>query len=269
VAWRVFFSGLVLQAAVLSLAMTLAWWIWRRTRNSGWIDTVWTFAVAGAGIAGALIPGSSAPNSRQVVVAILLAAWALRLGLHIGWRTRGVHDDPRYAALIEGWGARAPREMFRMCQLQALLSIPMAFAAFLAAQNPLPLGRAIDIVGLGVVLAALAGEALADAQLTRFRADPANRGRVCDRGLWGWSRHPNYFFEWLVWVGFALAALDFTAAYGVGFIAVAGPTCMFWLLTRVSGIPPLEAVMLQSRGDAYRRYQQRVSAFFPLPPRAS
>ncbi len=258
--------ALLIQSLCLSLAMTLAWEIWRRTKNSGWIDTIWTFAVAGASIVSVLAVGEGTAD-RQWLVMMLAAAWALRLGLHIGLRTRGIHDDPRYAALIDGWGPRAHIEMFRFCQTQAFVSLPMALTAFLAATHPLPFGRILDVVGLAVMVIALAGEAVADYQLRRFRADPAKRGKVCDSGLWGWSRHPNYFFEWMIWVGFALIAIDLSGQHVIGLLAVGGPACMFWLLTTVSGIPPLEAAMLKSRGEAYRRYQARVSAFFPLPPR--
>jgi steroid 5-alpha reductase family enzyme len=113
-----------------------------------------------------------------------------------------------------------------------------------------------------VLAVAVLGEGAADAQLGRFRANPANHGKVCDAGLWAWSRHPNYFFEWLHWLAYPLFALG--ADYG--WLALLGPGFMYWLLVHVSGIPPLEAQMLRSRGDAYRAYQRRVSAFIPLPP---
>jgi steroid 5-alpha reductase family enzyme len=116
---------------------------------------------------------------------------------------------------------------------------------------------------------AIAGAALADHQLRRFRASPANRGKVCDAGLWRWSRHPNYFFEWLGWIAYPLIAIDITGGYPLGWVAIAGPICMYWLLRHVSGVPPLEEHMLRSRGDAYRRYQARTSAFFPLPQRTT
>jgi steroid 5-alpha reductase family enzyme len=120
-----------------------------------------------------------------------------------------------------------------------------------------------------VLLAAIAGEALADGQLRQFRADPGNRGRVCDIGLWGWSRHPNYFFEWLGWVAYPLLAIDLRGDYPFGWLALSAPAFMYWLLVYVSGVPPLEQQMLRSRGAAYREYQGRVSAFFPLPPARS
>ena len=118
-----------------------------------------------------------------------------------------------------------------------------------------------------LLLIAILGEAWADATLARFRAEPANRGGVCEKGPWAWSRHPNYFFEWLSWLGYALLAVDPSGAWPQGWLAFCGPLLMYWLLAHVSGVPPLEKHMVASRGDAYRRYQARVSAFFPWPPR--
>jgi steroid 5-alpha reductase family enzyme len=260
----VFFTALLLVAAALSAFMTAAWLIQQRTGNSGWIDTVWTFGLGSVGIVSALAPvNSDAPSSRQLLVAVLIAAWALRLGSHIALRTRRITDDPRYAALIRKWGSDARREMFWLLQKQAFVSIPLAMSVFLAAQNPAPgLGGKDVLAGL-VLLVAIAGEALADRQLQVFRRDPANRARVCDAGLWRWSRHPNYFFEWLGWLAYPLLAVDLSGSYPWGWLALLGPACMYWLLAHVSGIPPLEEHMLRSRGDAYRAYQRRTSPFFP------
>jgi steroid 5-alpha reductase family enzyme len=119
-------------------------------------------------------------------------------------------------------------------------------------------------LGYGLLLA-IGGEGLADAQLARFKADPANHGKVCDAGLWGWSRHPNYFFEWLVWTAWPVIAIGL--AWPWGWLALAGPAFMALLLIKGSGVPPLEAAMIRSRGEAYRAYQRRVSVFIPLPPR--
>jgi hypothetical protein len=112
-----------------------------------------------------------------------------------------------------------------------------------------------------------AGEGVADAQLRRFRADPGHRDSICNVGLWGWSRHPNYFFEWFGWLAYVLFAIDFSGLYPWGFITIAGPLCMYWLLVHVSGIPPLEEHMLERRREAFRAYQARTNAFFPAPPR--
>ncbi len=245
--------------------MSLAWLAWWRTKNSGWVDTVWTFSVGIVGLAGAIIPptGAAALASRRAMVAAFALLWALRLGLHIARRTRGITDDPRYATLLNGWGADAPRQMFFLLQKQALVSIPLGLAMVLAATNPEPALRLQDWLAVVVMIVAVVGEAMADSQLRRFAGNPSNRGKVCDIGLWRWSRHPNYFFEWLGWLAYPLLAIGM---WEWGWLALAAPACMYWLLVYVSGIPPLEQHMLATRGGAYRAYQARTSAFFPTPP---
>lgn len=262
-------AAFALISASLSAIMAGAWLVWRRTGNSGWVDTTWSFGLGAVGIAGALLPGlADGLSLRQAVIAALMGAWALRLGLHIASRSAGITDDPRYARLARDWGADAPRQMFILLQKQALVSIPLALSVFLAASNPVAF-RLQDVLGVLVLAIAIAGEAIADAQLARFRARPENRDRICDTGLWGWSRHPNYFFHWLGWVAYPLLAIDLGGVYPWGWLALAGPACMYWLLVHVSGIPPLEAHMLERRGERFRAYQRRTSAFFPLPPRAA
>src|SRR5438445_605631 len=113
-------------------------------------------------------------------------------------------------------------------------------------------------------LVGVASEALADAQLKNFRVDPANKGRVCDVGLWRWSRHPNYFFEWFGWLAYPVIALSMEYAWG--WATLLAPVFMYWILVHVTGIPPLERQMLRSRGERYRDYQSRTSMFFLLPP---
>ena len=110
---------------------------------------------------------------------------------------------------------------------------------------------------------------LFDEQLRRFRDDPANKGKICDAGLWKWSRHPNYFFEWLGWLAYPVLAIDLGGHDPWGYVALAAPLCMYWLLVYVSGIPPLEEHMLAKRGDAFRKYQMTTNVFFPGPPKTS
>ncbi|RVT92008.1 DUF1295 domain-containing protein [Rhodovarius crocodyli] len=243
--------------AALSLVMALAWQVQRRLGNAGWVDAFWTFGLGGTGTALALLAGNGA---RRFLVAGLIAAWALRLGLHIAARTRGAPEDSRYAGFRQEWGSDFQRRMFSFLQIQAAAGAPLLVPMLVAARNPHPLGWP-DALALILAALAVAGEALADRQLQAFRTDPANKGRVCDAGLWGWSRHPNYFFEWLHWFAYPLFALG----GGLAWLAFIGPAFMYVLLVHVSGIPPLEAQMLRSRGDAYRAYRRRVSAFFPFP----
>jgi steroid 5-alpha reductase family enzyme len=256
-------------ALSLSILMALAWMVQQRTGDSGWVDTIWTFAVGLVGAGSALWPiGSAAPNARQWLVAALVAIWSLRLGVHIALRTAGISDDPRYAAFARDWGVDSPRKMFTFLQNQGFGSIPLVFAIFVAARFPHDVLRLQDYLGELILFVGIAGEALADAQLKNFRADPANKGRVCDAGLWRWSRHPNYFFEWFGWLAYPVIACSpsYPLLYPWGWATLLAPLFMYWILVHVTGIPPLEAQMLRSRGERYRDYQARTSTFFPLPP---
>jgi steroid 5-alpha reductase family enzyme len=265
-----FVLALMTIAAGLSLVMTLAWAVEQRTGNSGWIDTVWTFGLGVVGIASALVPfatGQVANAPRRWLVAIAIFMWALRLGLHIASRTAGIVDDPRYAVLRRSFGAEASWQMWLLVQKQALVSVPLALSIFLAAQNPAPGLRWQDLMAAIIFVVAIGGEGIADLELRQFRRASSGRAAICDAGLWRWSRHPNYFFEWFGWLCYAVIAIDLSGAYPWGWLALVGPACMYWLLVHVSGIPPLEEHMLQTRGDAFRAYQRRTSAFFPRPSR--
>lgn len=253
----------LLVAALLWAAMSLAWLVQRRTGNSGWVDAAWSFATGIAGVAFALAPLGGAPTWRQWAVALLVAAWSLRLGLHIVGRAAQGKEDPRYAALREEWGAAFPLRLYLFLMVQGAVAYGLAVSMGLAARNPAPFGMP-DLAAIAVLAIAIAGEAAADAQLRRFKADPAHRGRICDTGLWAWSRHPNYFFEWLGWLAYPLFALS--GLWPWGWIALSGPALMYWTLRHASGVPPLEAHMARRHGAAFAAYARRVPAFFPRPP---
>jgi steroid 5-alpha reductase family enzyme len=254
-------------AAALAIVMGLAWRVQQASGNSGWVDVSWTFGVGAIAVLAALAPLEQSVwlGWRQVFVAALAAAWSLRLGLHIMARTRASGDDPRYRQLATEWGADASKRMFWFLQSQAAVGIVLVLAVALAAQNPDPALRVQDIAGLLVLAAAIIGEAVADAQLRRFKASGAGRNAICDVGLWGWSRHPNYFFEWLAWLAYPVIAFDLAGHHPWGWLALLAPACMYWVLVHVSGIPPLEAHMLRTRGAAFHAYQQRTRVFLPFP----
>lgn len=259
-------EALVAIAVSLSILMTIAWVVQQRTGNSGWVDTIWTFSLGIVGVGSALWPvGGASPNSRQFLIAALVAIWSLRLGVHIARRTANITDDPRYASFAQEWGVNSPRKMFFFLQNQGFGSIPLIFAIFIASRFPSDALRMQDFLGALILFAGIAGEALADAQLKTFRTDPSNKGKVCDIGLWRWSRHPNYFFEWFSWLAYPVIALS--PDYPWGLATLLAPLFMFWILRYVTGVPPLEAQMLKSRGDVYRAYQSRTSVFFPMPPK--
>lgn len=254
-----------LLAVALSLLMAGAWWLARRTGNSGWVDTIWSGGTGAAAMAAALVPldGVASFWPRQILLAAMAALWSARLAGHILRRTLAGHDDPRYAHLKREWGDAAPLRMFKFLQAQAVAGLFLALCV-LAARNPAQGWMVSDLAGLAVLAAAVVGEGIADRQLARFRADRANAGRVCDVGLWGMSRHPNYVFEWLGWCAYPLIAAPW-AGHAWGVFALLGPAMMYWVLVHASGIPPTEAHMLRSRGAAYRAYQARVGAFWPVP----
>jgi steroid 5-alpha reductase family enzyme len=262
---------IVTVTAGLCLVMMLGWAVQRRLGNGGWADVVWTFATGAAGVAYALAPtGGWRPGPRAWMTAALIAAWSLRLGLYLARRSAEAgHEDARYAQFRLEWGAAFQRRMFVFLQIQALCSALLALAMLAAAHNPAPFPAWSDLAGLALLGAAIVGEGVADAQLARYRASPGHRGGVCDEGLWAWSRHPNYFFEWLGWLAYAVIAIGPNGARLFGWVALVGPVFMFVLLRFVSGVPPTEAAMAKSRGGSFAAYQARVSPFFPLPPKAA
>jgi steroid 5-alpha reductase family enzyme len=194
----------------------------------------------------------------------LVLAWGLRLGVHLALRSRGRGEDFRYAAMRRRHGARfAWVSLFSVFGLQAALQWIVALPVLVAQIWPGPpaLGL-LDAAGAALTAAGLAIESVADWQLTRFRADPGSAGRVLDRGLWAWSRHPNYFGDFLVWWGLFAIAL----ATPWGFASLPGPLLMSFLLMRVSGVPLLERSLARRR-PGWSEYAARTPTFFPRPPR--
>ncbi|WP_245339577.1 DUF1295 domain-containing protein [Rhizobium sp. CIAT894] len=257
----------MLLAAALSLAMAGVSLAVFKGATSGWIDAIWSLLVGAAGIFASLIPvdGWEADWRRQLLVGAIAGLWSCRLGIHILRRTVQGAEDPRYAKLREEWGESWRSRLFLFLQIQAAAALLLAAAIFLAARNPTIGVRWSDVVGVAILVIAVIGEGAADAQLARFRSQFANRKKVCDEGLWSLSRHPNYFFQWLGWTGYAIIAIGPAGAWSWGWLALAGPVFMYWLLVHVSGIPPLEAHMMRSRGTAFASYANRVNAFWPGP----
>ncbi len=260
--------ALVVVLALMLVVMITAWATVVRTGNGGWIDVFWSFGTGVAGVIAALAPWSGAPSWRQMLVAGLVAIWALRLGSYIAIRVAGGGEDVRYTALKGQWGPRFNRYLLGLAIVQAPATLLLCASIAAAALRPSGALRPTDIVGAALLLTAIVGEGVADRQMKRFKADKSNRGQVMDLGLWSWSRHPNYFFEWLGWLAYPVIGLDLSGRWSAGWAALIGPVVMFLILTRLTGVPPLEAAMVRSKGQAYRDYQHRVGAFFPRPPRS-
>ncbi len=251
----------VLGLAALSLLMLGLWLVQRRTANAAIVDVGWTVGIGGLAVAYALL-GEGLPL-RRLLVGAMVGAWSLRLARHLWFdRIAGRPEEGRYRRLREIWQDKTQPRLLLFFLGQALLAVLLSLAFIPALRDTRALD-VLDVAALGLWLVAWAGEALADHQLGRFKADPANAGRVMQRGLWGWSRHPNYFFEWLLWIAFVLPGV--LAPWGL--LTLLAPAAMLFFVLKVTGIPPSEAQAVRSRGEAYRAYQQRVSAFLPLPPR--
>ncbi|MBI1329342.1 MAG: DUF1295 domain-containing protein [Alphaproteobacteria bacterium] len=246
---------------VTILASTVALWpLSLLLRDCSIIDIFWSFGFLI--IALVAMQAAQADGARTLMVVGLVALWAFRLGVHIFLRWRKKGEDYRYAAMRAKHGARWWWwSFFQVFMLQALLlwtiSLPVQ-AAILAPDSTHGL---TDALGAMLVLCGIALEAVADIQLTHFRANPANAGRVMDRGVWRWSRHPNYFADALMWWGFYIIALGIG-----GWWTIIGPIVMTVLLLKVSGVSLMEDG-IDERRPAYADYKRRVSAFVPMPPR--
>ncbi len=253
-------SDVLLASAAVPAAALVALWAWSvRLRDVSIVDVFWGPGFALVAWTAVAVAG---PSPRGLLAAALVSGWGLRLGVHLGLRRRGHGEDRRYAAMRAAAGPRfAARSLFTVFLLQAALlwivSLPLQASA---ARGPPALGL-LDVAGALLVLAGIALEAAADAQLARFLSRPENRGGVLDTGLWRWSRHPNYFGDFVVWWGLGLLGLAAGAPW-----SVAGPALMTVLLLRVSGVTLLERTIGERR-PGYAAYAARTSAFFPRPPR--
>jgi steroid 5-alpha reductase family enzyme len=248
---------LTIGACLAAIGFALVWWVSTRVGNYGFLDVVWSLSIAVLAPVYALLGGGAAP--RRCAFAVVGAAWSLRLGLYVLLRVLRLHptEDSRYRTLRQRWGG--PLGFLVFFELQALIAVLFSLPFLLAAVNARPFPGVAERFGLALALCATAGEALADWQAQRFKRNPANRSAVVDVGLWRYSRHPNYFFESLVWWGFFIAALD--SPYG--WVTLVCPLLMLYILLNVTGIPLTEKHSLESRGDAYRRYQRLTSRFVP------
>ncbi len=257
-------SLLAIGALFCFASMTALWLLGRRLANFSFVDLGWSshFAVL------ALLYGLLAPGwpYRRLLIGGMYALWSLRLALHLATRIIGEPEEGRYRSLREEWsaGGNLNLKFYAFFQFQGALNVFLALPLLVACLNPRPSLSVVEWIGFAIFVVAIVGESMADATLARFKADPANRGRVCDHGLWRYSRHPNYFFEWLIWVAYAAFALGSPPWGCVGLLM---PPLMLHFLLNVTGIKATEEQSLKSRGEAYRHYQATTSAFVPWFPR--
>lgn len=254
---------ILLISIVLVVVAKTGAWLWQlKTRNAGMVDAIWAWTLGGLAVVYAL--AGDAPPALRILLAAMGGGWGLRLGVHLWIRNHGKPEDWRYARLREEWGAAANGKMFWFFQFQNVFTLLLSASAFM------PVAYRTGMPPLWAIAAAIAlwllsvfGEGLADRQMEAFRGNPANKGKVCRDGLWRYSRHPNYFFECLHWLAYAPLAIGGSAW---GWAVLVAPLVMAFLLLKLSGVPMLEAEMVQ-RKPGYAEYLRTTSALIPWPPR--
>jgi len=252
-----------LSAAAVAVLMVATWLIGRSIGRYNVIDTTWGLGfVVVAVVAFASSVGDGDPTLRAVMLAIV-AIWGTRLAVYLAWRSRGKGEDRRYALMFE----RAEDSVARYAAVHVFvpqgvamwfISLPVQVAMFQRAP-----GVIVPMVGVGVWAVGLGFESIGDRQLSRFVADPGHRGQVMDRGLWRFTRHPNYFGDACVWWGIFLVA----CGQWQGLLTIGSPILMTWTLVAKTGRPMLEHEM-EARRPGYASYVRRTSGFVPLPPRS-
>lgn len=251
-----------IDAATVAVVFALMWMICVRVKNYGFLDVTWTLSIGLLAVIDAIAGTSSL--QRRTLFACVGLAWSLRLGVFVLARVLRHHpdEDKRYRTLREQW--RSPGAFLAFFELQAFIALifstPFLFASFAGNSRV----GTLEWMGLAAAAIGILGEAVADAQAQSFkRGTPSNKG-ILDVGLWHYSRHPNYFFEIVTWVGFSLAA----AGLPLGWVALACPILISYFLLRVTGIPLTEKHSIETHGALYRDYQRRTSALIPWPTKA-
>jgi steroid 5-alpha reductase family enzyme len=245
---------------IVAVMMLALWLVQRATGDAGVVDVGWSAGLGILAVFYALL-GGGAPVQR-LVVALLAGIWSVRLALYVLFnRVLGKPEDGRYQALRKGWvdrGANVQTRLLIFFEAQGVIDAVMSIPFLVVASIGWTRLRPWQYVAIAVWLVAIAGEALADRQLARFRADPTTRGTTCRRGVWSDSRHPNYFFEWLHWWTYVVLAAGFVWWP----LTLVSPVLISVFLFRVTGIPATERQALRSRAD-YRDYQLSTSVFVP------
>jgi len=239
--------------------MMLVWLISIKLRNAGIVDVAWSLGFTPVVWFYYLMAAGN--PARKLIIALMVSIWSLRLGMHLYKRVMGHHpvEDARYAQFRKKWGPTFNLKMYWFFQIQAVLLWALSYPFLVAAHNPDPSIHWLEWLGLALWIMGVRGETIADQQLTDFAAQPQNKGKVCQQGFWRYSRHPNYFFEWVIWVSYFV----FVSAQPQGLYAILCPIVMLHFLLNVTGVKLAEEGSLKRRGDAYREYQRTTSAFVP------
>ena len=248
--------------AVVAGLMFILWLLHFPLRNAAIVDVGWAMGLPILALMYALhLVGYP---RRVLFLAPMVIIWGMRLAFHLLFtRVNGQPEEGRYVELRRKWGSNIGFKFLLFFEFQALLDGVLSIPFLLAMHDPTKTAPEYENIGFAIWVVAFLGEMIADWQLNRFKRDPKNKGRVCHVGLWRYSRHPNYFFEWLIWMSFATVALG--AQYGyIGFLS---PALILFFLLRVTGIPATEEQAVRSRRAKYREYQRTTSVFVPWFPK--
>lgn len=234
-------------------------WLWaKKIKNAGVVDVFWALNFPVITLITFFL--SEGFETRKIIICSIFLIAELRLGLHLWQRVIGHLDEEegRYQQLRKEWGHQADRNFFFFFQFQAISNVILAIPFFIVTANPALEISILEFIGIAIWVVSFFGEMVADRQLAAFKKDPKNKGKVCNAGLWNYSRHPNYFFEWLTWMAYFIFAL----ASPCGILAIISPAIILYLLTKVTGIPNNEEQNLRSKPVAYKKYQETTSPFF-------
>lgn len=243
--------------------MIITWLLALRLKFFSAVDVAWSYGFSFV----ALLYLFSAPGweIRKITMTVMVCLWSIRLGTHLTKRLAKHYpeEDGRYIQLRKDWAQNLNFKFLIFFMAQGLSIVLLSAPFVLSMGNSQPEFSGFEYLGIFLWLVGFFGESTADAQLNAFKKDPTNKGKVCQVGLWKYSRHPNYFFEWLIWVSYFV----FACGSDWGWISIYCPLIMLTLLFKVTGIPATEAQALKSRPQDYKRYQETTSVFVPWFPR--
>ena len=243
------------------LIMCIAWLACVRLKNAGWVDVVWAYSIGLLSIGYFFLSDISAISPLGLG---LIMIWSSRLGSHLAIRIATEPEDGRYLELKRKWGGPKSPKLFGFFMIQALAAFLFSLPALIAIRNTDGAWSSNEWIAVTIAAIAIIGESISDWQLKTFKTIPSNKGKVCKNGLWRYSRHPNYFFEWIFWFSFVAVSFHTSAVWTL----LAAPAIMLFLVLKVTGIPPTEAQAIRKRGDLYKQYQKETSAFVPWFPKS-
>ena len=253
--WGIFFVSL----ATICCIMFLVWVRATSIHNYSIVDVFWAFNFAVIAII--IYFFANGNELRKIIVCALALLWSLRLGIYLTARVFSHLDieEGRYKQLRKEWADNLNTKFFFFFQMQAISNVVLSLPYFIIATNKNAEISIVEYIGAAMWFLSIIGEGLSDWQLKQFRKNPANKGKVCSVGLWNYSRHPNYFFQLMIWISVFIFALPSPH----GWVSVICPLSIGYLIFKVTGIPMTEEQSIRSKRDAYKEYQRTTSVFIP------